>query len=387
MGKVPDPPALSQFNFYSQHRGRAPYYVEYKPAADTTPPTVTSRTPSSAATNVLIAKNVVVTFSEPMSSATLSGGSVSYSGPTWSTDKKTATWTHSTSWANGQQITLTLSNWKDTAGNSGTTGSSWIFTTVAAADTTPPTVTTATPTGSSVPITQNVVVTFSEAMGTGTTPTLTQTAGTQPSGGYTFSGWTSGNTVATWTHNNWANSNGITLQLTNYKDVAGNTGSTTSWSFTTVAADELDQQQTQATYNNMLFSKLWGGQSFIPTKPVLTRVEIYIGKAGRPSSPLTLSVRSSINGANLVTVTKPASEISTTSSWVNFDFSDLSVTPGDTYYLVLKTANGNSKNCYYWRYSSNNLYMFGMQWNSIDRGITWTQSTSYDFCFKIYGFS
>jgi hypothetical protein len=33
VGPAPSPRALSQFNFYSQHRGRAPYYVEYMSSA------------------------------------------------------------------------------------------------------------------------------------------------------------------------------------------------------------------------------------------------------------------------------------------------------------------------------------------------------------------
>jgi hypothetical protein len=174
------------------------------------------------------------------------------------------------------------------------------------------------------------------------------------------------------------------------RDVLVNTGSwSTSLSATTTTCppDELDQQQTQAKSNTMVFSKRWNGQSFIPTKPILTRVEVYIGKTGRPSSPLTLSVRSSRTGVDFVSISKPGSVISTTSSWVEFDFSNLPVTPGITYYLVLKTTSRNSKNYYYWGSGYNTPYTSGTQWNSIDRGSTWIQSTLYDFCFKTYGYT
>jgi hypothetical protein len=116
-------------------------------------------------------------------------------------------------------------------------------------------------------------------------------------------------------------------------------------------------------------------------------VEVYIKKAGSPSSILTLSVRSSFTGIDLASVSKSASQIPTTKSWVEFDFSDLIVNPGSTYYLVLKTNGGNSKNCYNWWYGMSTPYTNGMQWTSANGGRKWTQSTSYDFCFKTYGFT
>jgi hypothetical protein len=48
VGPAPDPRALSQFNFYSQHRGRAPYYVEYMPSA----PVVKTPYPSNGSNNI-----------------------------------------------------------------------------------------------------------------------------------------------------------------------------------------------------------------------------------------------------------------------------------------------------------------------------------------------
>jgi hypothetical protein len=46
----PTPRALSQFNFYSQHRGRSPYYVQYGPIA----PIVKNENPINGATNQLL---------------------------------------------------------------------------------------------------------------------------------------------------------------------------------------------------------------------------------------------------------------------------------------------------------------------------------------------
>ncbi|MDI6916824.1 MAG: DNRLRE domain-containing protein [Thermoplasmatales archaeon] len=103
-------------------------------------------------------------------------------------------------------------------------------------DITPPTVDSTTPASSAtnVPFNQNVVVVFNESMNISVTPTLSQTAGFDPSG-WTFIGWSDTavtNDTATWSHNNWNCSESVTMQVSAYKDKAGNTGEPYSWSFT-----------------------------------------------------------------------------------------------------------------------------------------------------------
>jgi hypothetical protein len=172
------------------------------------------------------------------------------------------------------------------------------------------------------------------------------------------------------------------------RDALLNTGSwSTSQSATTDACptEELDQQQTQSNYKCIIYSARWGGQSFTPTMSILTQVELYVKKVGTPPSTLTLSVRSSNTGADLVSVSKAASQIPTSSNWVEFDFSDLTITPGSTYYLVLKTSGGNSKNCYYWGYGFFTPYTNGVRLDSFIGGSIWRQCLLYDFCFKTYG--
>jgi hypothetical protein len=156
---------------------------------------------------------------------------------------------------------------------------------------------------------------------------------------------------------------------------------------TVVAPTEvLDQQQTQFNNNFALYLTRWVGQSFIPTVTTLTRAELYMRKTGSPPTDAVLSIRSSISGPDLVSISKPASQIPTTNSWVVFDFSDLSITPGSTYYLVLKTTGGTITNCYYWNYGSGTPYTNGLLWYSATGGSSWTQYATYDFCFKTYGF-
>ncbi|VVB61954.1 Uncharacterised protein [uncultured archaeon] len=155
----------------------------------------------------------------------------------------------------------------------------------------------------------------------------------------------------------------------------------------TFTTEKLDQQQTQMKNNYAFYTIRWGGQSFIPTVNTLTRVEVYMRKTGSPLSDIVLSIRSALTGSDLVSISKPASQIPTTSSWVEFDFSNILITPGSTYYLVLKTSGGNFMNFYYWGYGSGTPYTNGMRWSSFIGGIIWTQFPKFDFCFKIYGFT
>ncbi len=104
-------------------------------------------------------------------------------------------------------------------------------------DITDPTVSATTPDNGAtyVPLDQNVIVVFDNSMDTGVEPSLTQTAGSDP-GGWTFAGWsttTYENDTATWTHNAWTGSNSVTMQVSGYKDRAGNDNIAYSWSFST----------------------------------------------------------------------------------------------------------------------------------------------------------
>jgi hypothetical protein len=147
----------------------------------------------------------------------------------------------------------------------------------------------------------------------------------------------------------------------------------------------LDQLQTKYTNNFALYSTRLGGQSFKPTMGLLTSAELYIRKIGNPPNSVTLAVRSSKSGSDLVTISKPVSEISTSYGWVKFDFSDLPVTPGNLYYLVLRTSGGSSSNCYYWGYGYQTSYTNGIRLYSTTGGSSWINNPSYDTCFKTYG--
>lgn len=146
-------------------------------APDFTPPTVLSTVPANGATNVAVLTPVTVTFSEAMNPATINtstivlkvtstnaviSGSVSYDG-----SSNTATFTPSAgTLAFGIGYTLIVSGVADVAGNQLAAPFSATFTTVAAPDTTPPTVTATSPSNGATAVALGVAptVTFSEPM-------------------------------------------------------------------------------------------------------------------------------------------------------------------------------------------------------------------------------
>jgi predicted alpha-1,2-mannosidase len=87
-----------------------------------------------------------------------------------------------------------------------------------------------------VPVDNLVKVVFSETMDALATPNLQQIAGNPVA--YTFDGWSTTihpNDTATWTHEYWNDNENITLSVSGYRDLAGNSGDN-SWSFKTVTA-------------------------------------------------------------------------------------------------------------------------------------------------------
>ncbi len=186
-------------------------------------------------------------------------------------------------------------------------------------------------------------------------------------------------------------------------------------------SDELDQSQTVMTENtavpvgnvpipdNPICIQV--AQSFIPTKDVLTRVELFIGKNSTATYPLAVSIREELTEDDLTVINIDPSQVPTEDyDWVEIDFDDITVTTGLTYYVVALTENVTD-NFYAW--GANNIsesYPDGCAWVSIDEGDTWTNesaSSSYpntaeafsnqgaqpifedvvtwDMCFKTYG--
>jgi hypothetical protein len=213
--------------------------------ADTTAPTVASTDPAANKTDVAINTKIAVTFSEMMSSATLTNASFKIEGVsgtvTYDPLTKIAIFKPTTSLTAGKLYTATITTAaQDLAGNAITENYIWSFTTGATADTTPPAVVSTIPTadGSNVIPDQKISATFSEGMDSstinGTTFAVKGPGGAAVSGTVTYAG-----TSATFITTGFlANSTLYTATIgSGAKDLAGNAmAAAKTWSFTTGAA-------------------------------------------------------------------------------------------------------------------------------------------------------
>ncbi len=166
------------------------------PPPDTTPPTVTGRTPAAGATNVATSVRPTVTFSEPIDPTTVTttnmtltpnGGAavaatVAYDGPS-----QTATLTPTSALVAGTTYTVRVKGGAtgiaDLATNRLVADATSTFSTAAAPDTTPPTVTGRTPAAGATNVATSVrpTVTFSEPIDPTTVTTTNMTL--TPNGG------------------------------------------------------------------------------------------------------------------------------------------------------------------------------------------------------------
>lgn len=159
-----------------------------------------------------------------------------------------------------------------------------------------------------------------------------------------------------------------------------------------LCADVLDQQQPAMDFFGPIGpGPLWDflnyiiAQSFTPTKPVLTRVELMLAKNITTTYDYTVVIRESPNGVDLTSASVPAGQIMTDNfSWIEFDFPDIAVNPGNAYYLVSYTQNVTD-NFYGWGLTLTDTYPNGTVYFTVNDGLNWTEESEGDMTFKTYG--
>jgi len=176
----------------------------------------------------------------------------------------------------------------------------------------------------------------------------------------------------------------VTLIVT---DDVGNTGTDYAIVAVYYPRDILDQQQIQ--YCGWCFGITGAGmlaQSFKPTLKTLTKVELYMYQKGSPTG-LKISIRSSLSGEDLTSVTvSDGLQKYPTPKWMEFDFPDINVVTGKSYYIVWDPIGAYEDNTFYWGLGDDNPYYRGDPYYF--NGKHWYQykpSLDRDSCFRTYG--
>ena len=126
-------------------------------------------------------------------------------------------------------------------------------------------------------------------------------------------------------------------------------------------------------------------QSFKPSENMLNRVELLICKIGTPTDNLSISIRSSLNGTDINSVTVLPQDIPTDKDWVEFDFHGISVEIGQTYYIVF-TPQPPGYAYLWWGYDNHNFdsYPDGEAWLYTNGEWSTENFVIKDWCFKTY---
>jgi len=157
-----------------------------------------------------------------------------------------------------------------------------------------------------------------------------------------------------------------------------------------ITLDEIvDQQQTHSGGGGILCGNWIWAQSFKPRLITLTKVEILLSKVGNPPHDIVISIKESLDGDVLASISLPPNEVPEQSSWEDFDFDDIYVTPNQTYFILFSTEGGDNKNNYYLIDGSSpglNFYKEGEAWIWFSWEKVWkVWEPEFDFCFKTYG--
>ena len=162
-----------------------------------------------------------------------------------------------------------------------------------------------------------------------------------------------------------------------------------------IDGDELDQYQLVMDEGYAIFigedpdipyDFIIAAQEFIPTKRTLTRVELLVCKDVYTTYHLTVAIKNDLRGPDLISISKNSESIPTGDfTWIEFDFDDIEVIPGFSYYIVCSTVDAPN-NRYYWGVTIYDLYPNGSICWSED-GQEWYFDSGVDTTFKTYGFN
>jgi len=154
----------------------------------------------------------------------------------------------------------------------------------------------------------------------------------------------------------------------------------------------LDQYQENGTYETSIHRKVSLAQEFIPSLSPLTKVEVKINKPRKTNSNLVLSLRDSLNGNDITKKSINAVDIPFYTNWLEFDITDVDVTVGKSYFLIL-SSTVSSDDSYRWKYdynSESDIYPYGKLYRYFQNSDVWEEVESsddyIDACFRTYSY-
>lgn len=158
-----------------------------------------------------------------------------------------------------------------------------------------------------------------------------------------------------------------------------------------IVYDEIDQQQENYDASTCLLGTMLFAQLFKPSFETLTRVKLFMNKVGNLYGNSILSIRDGLLGDDLTSVSVESIDITNELGWIEFDFPDIQVTPGVTYYIVLKpdpdSDGGNGFNYISWAFGLEDPYPKGMPFWKYNG--SWSEGipgqSSADYTFKTFG--
>lgn len=151
--------------------------------------------------------------------------------------------------------------------------------------------------------------------------------------------------------------------------------------------DFIDQEQKYCSgYASAILDDEPMAQSFKPEYSVITRVELMVVKRYNPGG-FTVSIRKNLTDEDITSIYLSPDDIPEDISWKLFDFPDVKIIPGETYFIVCKSDNTEENNMYFWYfghgdpYNKGNGWIYSYDWEIIEL----SGFPGLDFGFKTFG--
>jgi C1A family cysteine protease len=144
--------------------------------------------------------------------------------------------------------------------------------------------------------------------------------------------------------------------------------------------------ETATTYTYLAYSNTYlkQGQSVTAAGTGISQVAVALAKKGTTPKDITLSVRSSLKGADLATATITSGMVTSTDflnpTWVTVPITMGGLTSGGTYYIVLTTTGSDLRNYYRVPLNGQNLYKNGNHY----KGTSLSSNSAYDMLVKVW---